>query len=60
MVRIEDILHKMMRRFYSSNEHAKELTCDFDNIGFKVDAHAVSINHVELQMDQLYTTMNPR
>ena len=30
------------------------------DIGQKGDAHAVSIKHLELQMGQLSTTMNPR
>ena len=29
MVRVEDMLHKMMRRFDTSDEHIKELRCDY-------------------------------
>ena len=50
----------MRRRFDASNEHAKELRGDQANIGQKVDAHGVSIEHLELQMAQLSTTVNPR
>ena len=54
------MLQKMRRRFDSSDEHAKELRGDLANIGQKVDAHAVSIMHLELKMAQLSTTVNPR
>ena len=33
MARVEDMLHKMMRRFDASNEHIKELRCDLASIG---------------------------
>ena len=48
-----------MRRFDSRDEHAKELTCDLANIGLKVDVHAISIKHLELQMAQFSSTLNP-
>ena len=54
------MLQKMMRRFDASDEHDKELRGDLANIGQKVDAHAVSIMHLELKMAQLSTTVNPR
>ena len=44
------MLQKMMRRFNASDVHAKELRGDKENIGQKVDAHAISIKHLELQM----------
>ena len=50
MARVEDMLQKMMRRFDVIDEHAKELRGDLANIGQKVDAHAVSIKNLELQM----------
>ncbi|XP_069147088.1 uncharacterized protein [Solanum lycopersicum] len=50
----------MRRRFDASNEHAKELRGDLANIGQKVDAHAVSIKHLDMQMAQLSSTVNPR
>ena len=50
MARVEDMLHKMMRRFDASNEHIKELRCDLAGIGQKVDTHAKSIKQIELQM----------
>ena len=51
---------KMMRRFDASDERANDVRGDFDNTGQKVDAHAVSIKHLELKMAQLSTTVNPR
>ena len=49
MARVEDMVQNMMRWFDSSNENAKETRVDVANIGQKVDAHAVSIKHLELQ-----------
>ena len=46
MARVEDMLQKIMRRFDDSDEHAKEFRGDLNNIGQKVDAHAVSIKHL--------------
>ena len=43
MTRVEDMLHKMMRRFDASDEHNKELRNDLAGIGQKVDTHAISI-----------------
>ena len=60
MTRFEDMLHKMMRRFDASDEHIKELKCDLSSIGQKVDTHAISIKQIELQMAQLYVTVNTR
>ena len=60
MVRVEDMLHKMMRRFDASDEHIKELSCDLASIGQKVDTHAISIKPIELQMAQLSATVNTR
>ena len=54
------MLQKMMRRFDASDEHDKELRGDLANIGQKVGAHAISIKHLELQMAQLFSTVNPR
>ena len=53
------MLQKMMRRFDAGDENAKELRDDFENIRQKVDAHAVLIKHIELQMNQLSTNVNP-
>ena len=52
------MLHKMMRRFNTSDEHIKELRCDLASIGKKVDTHAISIKQIELQMAQLSATVN--
>ena len=54
------MLKKLRRRFDASDEHAKELRGDVANVGQKVDAHAMSIKHLELQMVQLSSTVNPR
>ena len=59
MVRVEDKLQMMMRRFDASDEHAKDLIVDLANIGQKVAARAISVNHLELQMAQLSSTVNP-
>ena len=60
MARVEDMLHKMMRRFDTSDEHIKELRCDLASIGQKVDTHAISIKQIELQVAQLSATVNTR
>ena len=59
MARVEDMFQKMMRRFDTSNEHTKKLSSDLASIGQKVDAHAISIKHLELQMTQLSSNVNP-
>ena len=43
MARVEDMLHKMMRRFDASDEHIKELRSYLAGIGQKFDTHAISI-----------------
>ena len=60
MARVEDMLHKMMRKFDASDEHIKELTCDLASIGQKVDTHAISIKQIKLQVAQLSATVNTR
>ena len=60
MARVEDILKKIRRRFDATDEHAKVFRGDLANIRQKLDAHAISIKHLELQMDQLSSIMNPR
>ena len=57
MSRVEDMLHKMMRRFDASDEHIKELRGDLACIGQKVDTHAISIKKIELQMAQISATV---
>ena len=54
------MLHKMMSRFDTSDEHIKELRCDLASIGQKVDTHAISIKQIELQVAQLSPTVNIR
>ena len=60
MGRVEDMLHKMMRSFDANDEHIKELTGDLASVGQKVDTHAISIKQIELQMTQLFATVNTR
>ena len=60
MARVEDMLHKMMRRFDASDENIKELRSDLAGIRQKVDTHAISIKQIELQMAQLSATVNTR
>ena len=60
MERVEDMLHKMMRRFDASDEHNKELRNDLEGIGQKVATHAISIKLLELQLAQLSATVNTR
>ena len=48
MARVEDMLHKMMRRFDASDDHNKELRNDLVGIAQKVDTHAISIKQLEL------------
>ena len=60
MSRVEDMLHKMMRRFDASDEHNKELRNDLAGIGQKFDTHAISIKKLELQLAQLSATVNTR
>ena len=36
------------------------LSCDLAGIGQKVDTHTISIKQIELQMAQLYATVNTR
>ena len=60
MARVEDMLHKLMRRFDASDEHIKELRCDLASIGQKVDTHAISIKQIKLQITQLSATKNTR
>ena len=43
MARVEDMLHKMIRRFDANDEHVKDLRSDLAGIGQKVDTHAISI-----------------
>ena len=58
MAQVEDMMHKMMKRFNASDEHTKELRNDLAGIEEKVDTHAISIKHLELQMAQSSSTVN--
>ncbi|KAK4731656.1 hypothetical protein R3W88_024644 [Solanum pinnatisectum] len=57
---IKDMMQKMMRRFEAIDENVKEMRNDLSSIGQKVDAYVVSNNHLEQQMTQLSTIVNPR
>ena len=57
MARIEDMLHKMMRRFDASDEHNKELRNDLAGIGQKGDTHEISIKQLKLQLALLSATV---
>ena len=46
MARVEDMLHKMVRRFDASDEKTKELRIDLAGIGQKVDTRAISVKHL--------------
>ena len=59
MARVEDILKKMMKRFDASDENAKEFRGDLADIREKLNAHGITIKHLELQMALLSSTMNP-
>ena len=60
MARVEDMLHKMRRRFDASDDHTKELRNDLAGIGQKVNTHAILIKQLELQLAQLSATVNTR
>ena len=60
MVRVEDMLHKMMRRLDASDEHIRDTRSDLAGIGQKVDTHAISIKQIELQMAKLSVSWNTR
>ena len=60
MARVEDMLHKMMRRFDASDENIKEVRGNLASIGKKVDTHAFSIKQIKLQVAQLFATENTR
>ena len=53
MARVEDMFHKIMRRFDAKDEHINELRSDLEGIGQKVYTHEISIKHIEFQMAQL-------
>ena len=50
MVRVEDMVKQMKRRFDANDAYAKVLRGYLSNIEKKVDAHAISIKHLEFQM----------
>ena len=58
MARVEVMLQKMMRRFDASDEHAKEMRGDLAYIGKKMDAHAISIKHLDAN-DQIVFYCEP-
>ena len=48
--RVEDMLQNMMRRFDATDENASKMRGELSGIRQKVDAHAVSIKHLMLQI----------
>ena len=54
------MLQNMITWFDASDDHAKELRRNLAYIGQKVDAHAISIKDLELQIAQLSSIVNPR
>ena len=50
----------MMRWFDASDEHTKEQRNDLAGINQKVYTHAISIKQLELQLVQLFATLNTR
>ncbi|XP_049375522.1 uncharacterized protein LOC125840599 [Solanum verrucosum] len=58
MSRIEDMMQKMIKRFYATNENVKEMRNDLSGIGQKIDAHVVSIKPLEQQFSLLSLTVN--
>ena len=60
MARVEDMFHKIMRRFDDNDDHIKNLRSDLAGIAQKVDTHAISIKQIELKIDQLSATVNTR
>ena len=59
MARVEDQLLKMMMRCDSSDEYHRVERL-FREYWEKVDAHAISIKHLEFQMAKLSSIVNPR
>lgn len=45
--RVEDMLHKMLRRFDTSDEQTREMRGNLANISQKVDAFVVLIKYLE-------------
>ena len=60
IARVVDMLQKMLSRFEVTDENIKDMRTNLSVIGEKVDAYPVLINHLELQMNQLSTTVHPR
>ena len=54
------MLQKIIRSFDDIDEDSKELRSDLVSIRQKVDVRTISITHLELQMSQLSSIVNPR
>ena len=52
-------MQKLMKWLDGSDEHTKDLRSNLASIEKIVDAQAISIKHLELQMAQLSLIMNP-
>lgn len=44
------MMQKMMRKFYTTDENAKDIRNDFFAIGQKVNSHVVPIKYLEQQL----------
>ena len=49
----------MKRRFDATNENVKEMRGALSSIGRKVDVYAISVNHLEIQLNRFSTIVNP-
>ena len=59
MEQILYMMQKMLTRFDATHEKVKEMRSDLLGIGQKFDAHVVSIKHLQLQISDLSTIVNP-
>ena len=59
MEQILYMMQKMLTRFDATHEKVKEMISDLLGIGQKFDAHVVSIKHLQLQISDLSTIVNP-
>lgn len=53
------MLQKIMRRSDAIDKNVKHIRGELSGIGQKMNAHAVSIKNLELQMNQFSTSVNP-
>lgn len=58
MVWVFYIVQNIIRTFNATDENVNEMRDELSRIGQKVDVHVVTIKHLELQMNQMSTTVN--